>query len=58
VVGYDDDVEGFFWLTGQGGYGIQTAPGLSALAAALVLREAPPPELEGFDPALLSPSRL
>jgi D-arginine dehydrogenase len=58
VVGYDGEVEGFFWLTGQGGYGIQTAPGLSALAAALVLREAPPPELEGFDPALLSPSRL
>lgn len=58
VVGYDAAAEGFFWLVGQGGYGIQTAPGLSALAAALVLREAVPPEVEGFDPALVSPARL
>lgn len=35
VVGYDDRVAGFFWLAGQGGYGIQTAPALSRAAAAL-----------------------
>lgn len=36
VAGFDPDVCGFFWLAGQGGYGIQTAPGLSKLAASLV----------------------
>ncbi|MFV0474414.1 MAG: NAD(P)/FAD-dependent oxidoreductase, partial [Pikeienuella sp.] len=35
VVGFDPLAEGFFWLAGQGGYGIQTAPALSALAADL-----------------------
>jgi D-arginine dehydrogenase len=32
-MGYDPDVPGFFWLAGQGGYGIQTAPALARLAA-------------------------
>ena len=36
VAGFDPVQEGFFWLCGQGGYGIQTAPGLGATAAALV----------------------
>jgi D-arginine dehydrogenase len=36
VVGFDPATEGFFWLAGQGGYGIQTAPALSRLAAALL----------------------
>lgn len=36
VVGFDPQVEGFFWLAGQGGYGFQTAPALSKLAADLV----------------------
>ena len=37
VVGPDPSVEGFFWLAGQGGYGIQTAPALARLVARLVL---------------------
>ena len=37
VVGFADGAPGFFWLAGQGGYGIQTAPALGELAAALVL---------------------
>lgn len=37
VVGFDPDAPGFFWLAGQGGYGIQTAPAMSAAAAALIL---------------------
>jgi len=37
VVGFDPDAPGFFWLAAQGGYGIQTAPALSNLAARLVL---------------------
>jgi D-arginine dehydrogenase len=36
VCGYADDAEGFFWLAGQGGYGIQTSAGLGMTAAALV----------------------
>lgn len=37
VVGFDPEAPGFFWLAGQGGYGIQTAPAMSAAAAALIL---------------------
>ncbi len=36
VAGFDPQAPGFFWLAGQGGYGIQTAPALGAAAAALV----------------------
>ena len=37
VVGYDPTASGFFWLAGQGGYGIQTAPALAREAARLAL---------------------
>mgnify|MGYP001159360646 FL=1 len=36
VVGFAPDAPGFFWLAGQGGYGIQTAPAMGRLTAALV----------------------
>ncbi len=36
VVGFAPDAPGFFWLAGQGGYGIQTTPAMGELAAALV----------------------
>jgi D-arginine dehydrogenase len=36
VAGFDDDVAGFFWLVGQGGYGIQTAPALARTSASLI----------------------
>ncbi|MDO9165671.1 MAG: FAD-binding oxidoreductase [Rhodoferax sp.] len=36
VAGFAPGAPGFFWLAGQGGYGIQTAPALGELAAALV----------------------
>ena len=35
VVGFDPRARGFFWLAGQGGYGIQTAPAMAIVAAAL-----------------------
>jgi D-arginine dehydrogenase len=60
VIGFDDAVPGFFWLAGQGGYGIQSAAGASALADAL-LRDAPLPEAlrqHGVDPAASAPARL
>ncbi len=60
VIGADDHCEGFFWLAGQGGYGIQSAAGASELAAALLCGEPLPPALalEGIDPEALSPRRL
>lgn len=36
VVGFDPAAPGFFWLAGQGGYGVQTAPALASLAAQLI----------------------
>lgn len=36
VACYDPEVEGFFWLVGQGGYGLQTAPALARVTASLV----------------------
>lgn len=36
VAGFAPDAPGFFWLAGQGGFGLQTSPAMSALAAALV----------------------
>ena len=36
VIGFDCDAEGFFWLAGQGGTGIQTAPAAGRLAASLI----------------------
>ncbi|MEJ1121034.1 FAD-dependent oxidoreductase [Phyllobacterium sp. CCNWLW109] len=57
VAGFDDSVDDFFWLAGQGGYGIQTSPALSALAAALIRGRAPDANVE---PLLsrLSPARF
>jgi D-arginine dehydrogenase len=45
VIGYDPHTEGFFWLVGQGGYGIQSAPALSRTAAAMVLNEKLPQDV-------------
>lgn len=60
VVGYDDTEAGFFWLAAQGGYGIQSAAGVSDLACALLLGEPLPDSLQqqGVDPALLAVTRL
>jgi len=45
VVGFDPQVEGFFWLAGQGGYGIQSAEALGRLSAALACGDAVPADL-------------
>jgi D-arginine dehydrogenase len=60
VVGFDADVAGFFWCAGQGGYGIQTAPALARMAAALAKREVLPPEVtsEGLAARDLTPTRF
>jgi len=56
VVGSWPDHPGFAFVAGQGGSGIETAPALSALAAA-VLTGAPPPADVPVDTALLAPTR-
>ena len=60
VVGYDPSTEGFFWLAGQGGYGIQSAPALSRTAAAMVLGEKLPPDVidAGLNLADILPGRF
>ena len=60
VAGYAPDAPGFFWLAGQGGYGIQSAPALARAAAALVLGRALPDDIvaEGVEPSMLSAERL
>ncbi len=60
VIGFDATCPAFFWLAAQGGYGIQSAAGASALADAL-LRDTPLPDglrRHGVDPATLSPRRV
>ncbi len=60
VAGFDAARPGFFWLAGQGGYGIQTAPAMGLLAAAQIMGEPMPPGLAeaGVDSAALAPTRL
>lgn len=59
VAGFDPARSGFFWLAGQGGYGIQTAPALSRLAAALAFGEPLPDDIAetGLAVADLAPGR-
>ncbi len=60
VVGYDPKVEGFFWLAGQGGYGIQTGYAAGQLAASLALGKGLPKDVAdlGVTEAALSPGRF
>ena len=60
VVGYDPLQPGFFWLAALGGYGIQTAPALSALAANLVLERSVSVDIAPFEICRdeLSPTRF
>ena len=55
MVGFAPDADGFFWLAGQGGHGVQTAPALSGLTADLVLERTP--QLDEPIVATLSPTR-
>lgn len=60
VVGFDPVVRGFFWLVGQGGTGIQSAPAMARLGAALVRGEPVPDDLTqlGFLETTVSPERF
>jgi len=57
VAGFSTEAPTFFWLVGQGGYGIQTAPALSQLAADLILHQTLSADSASIA-ALLSPARF
>jgi len=56
VIGHDPAQPAFFWLAGQGGYGFQSAPAASQLAADLILGRAP--DLDRPLVSALSPARF
>jgi D-arginine dehydrogenase len=60
VVGADSGAPGFFWLAGQGGYGIKTSPSLSRACAYLIRDRRLPDDLVrlGITASQLSPDRL
>lgn len=59
VAGPAADADGFFWLAGQGGYGIMTAPGMARALAALVAGRPLDSSLvaAGVTPEALAPGR-
>jgi D-arginine dehydrogenase len=60
VAGFAPDAPGFFWLAGQGGYGLQTAPAMAAIAEALIAGAPWPDGLQalGAGPAEMGIQRL
>lgn len=59
AAGYAPDADGFFWLAGQGGYGIQTSAAMGRLAAALVQKQPVPDDIAklGLTAADIAPGR-
>jgi D-arginine dehydrogenase len=60
VVGFANEAPGFFWLAGQGGYGIMTSPAMGRVAAALARGVALPADIaaHGVTAAELAPARF
>lgn len=58
VIGFDPEADGLFWLVGQGGTGIQTAPAAAQLSADMIQRS----DLATWEPILdlsaVSPARF
>ena len=60
VVGEDNNNSGFFWLAGQGGYGIMTSPSISKILESLITGKKWPKKLEelSINENTLSPNRF
>lgn len=60
VLGFDARTDGFFWLAGQGGYGITTSDAMARLAAHQLLQLDAPGDIidKGVDPAVIAPGRF
>lgn len=56
AVGFASDADGFFWLAGQGGFGLQTSPAMARIAASLITGE--PWPVRDVASEELSPSRF
>jgi D-arginine dehydrogenase len=56
AVGFAPGHEGFFWLAGQGGFGLQTSPAMARIAASLIFGTRWP--LADVFPDELSPGRF
>jgi D-arginine dehydrogenase len=56
VAGFAPGADGFFWLAGQGGFGLQTSPTMGAAVASIIAGT--PWPVEGVLPDELSPGRL
>jgi len=56
TAGFAPDAPGFFWLAGQGGYGLQTAPAMAQAVEALIMGSAWP--LPDVPPEQIRPERL
>ena len=57
VIGAWPQHPGFHFFAGQGGSGIEAAPALAELGAAIILGDSPPRDIP-LDPAALAPTRL
>lgn len=49
VSGFDPENDGFYWLAGQGGYGIQTAPAMGEYAASIICGTGIPEHMQKLD---------
>lgn len=60
AIGFDDGNPAFFWLVGQGGYGIKTSPALGRLSASMLLHKEMPTDIAevGVTAGDLDPIRL
>jgi D-arginine dehydrogenase len=60
VGGFEPQAPGFFWVAGQGGYGVMTSPAMGEACAALARGQALSAHLAAFGltPEMLSPKRL
>jgi len=56
VAGFAPDAEQFFWLAGQGGFGLQTSPAMARIVASLIAGE--PWPIADVSPEELSPDRF
>ncbi|MEP7246718.1 MAG: FAD-binding oxidoreductase, partial [Gammaproteobacteria bacterium] len=60
VVGFEPQADGFFWVAGQGGYGVLTCAAAARAAAAVITRQEWPADLSalGLQPGQLGAERL
>jgi D-arginine dehydrogenase len=60
VGGFDVDLPNFFWIAGQGGYGVQSSAAMGEVCASLIRGRGVPSQIaaRGVSEAALAPSRL